>query len=235
MSAPAPTLPRPLVDYLVARDGLPPPGGMAYDYVLAGDGLWLAAENATLAIRTSVARCTVRGLPPLGGACALRHGRIPGWIWEGCAAIARLWANVSLEVLLLVTCDAGGHYALVVPEQAVSAARVRYEPPALPAGATVALALHSHHRLPAYFSATDDGDEQGLALYGVLGRLDTARPEVALRVGAYGAWLPVPWGAVFAGERGAFRDTQFDPPGDAQADAAGVGDIGDDHGKEQGQ
>ena len=57
----------------------------------------------------------------------------------------------------------------------------------------------------------------------MLGRLDTARPEVAVRAGAYGAWLPVPWGDVFASGRGAFRDTQFDPPGaeGAPCDPAG--------------
>lgn len=200
----------PLVGYLVARDGPPSPAGLAYDYLLGGDGLWLAAENAALRVRAPVARCAVRGLPPLGGRCELRHGRVPGWIWDGCAEIARLWALARLEVLLLVTCDESGRYALVVPEQATTATRVRYAAPALPPGVTIALALHSHHAMAAYFSPTDDGDEQGLALYGVLGRLDTARPEVALRAGAYGAWLPVPWGDVFDGNPGRFRDAHFD-------------------------
>lgn len=199
MTASRPAAARPLVDHLVARDGPPSPRGLAYDYVLAGDGLWLAAENAALRVRAPVARCAVRGLPPLGGACELKHGHVPGWIWDGCAEIARLWSLARLEVLVLITCDAAGRYARVV-----------YTRPDLPPGAVIALALHSHHTLPAYFSATDDGDEQGLAVYGVLGRLDTPRPEVALRAGAYGAWLPVPWEDIFAGDRGAFRDTQFD-------------------------
>lgn len=200
----------PLVGYLVARDGPPPPAGLAYDYLLGGDGLWLAAENAALRVRAPVARCAVRGLPPLGGRCELRHGRIPGWIWAGCAETARLWGLARLEVLLLVTCDATGRYALVIPEQTTTATRVRYVAPSLPPGATIALALHSHHAMSAYFSATDDRDEQGLAIYGVLGRLDTGRPEVALRAGAYGAWLPIPWDDVFDGDRGSFRDAHFD-------------------------
>lgn len=219
---------RPLVNYLVARDGLPPASGLAYDYVLAGDGLWLAAQNTVLIVRAPVARCGVRGLPSLGGACVLTQGWIPAWIWRGCAEIARLWAAVGLEILLLVTCDAEGRYALVVPEQTVSGTRVRYTPPELPAGTTVVLALHSHHRLPAYFSATDDGDEQGLALYGVLGRLNTPHPEVALRAGVYGAWLPVPWSDVFDGDRGVFRDAQFDSPAEAEPEAPGGDAARDD-------
>jgi hypothetical protein len=77
------------------------------------------------------------------------------------------------------------------------------------------LELHSHHALPAYFSRVDDADEQGLRLYGVVGRLDRTRPEVALRVGAYGHRLPVSWDAVFAGDRGGVRDAQFDSPEEA--------------------
>ena len=223
-AAPAP----PLVEYLVARAGAPPPRGLAYDYVLAGDGLWLAAANAVLTVRVPVAHCTVHGLPLIGGVCVLRHGQIPGWIWAACAGITHLWATIGREILLLVTCDTVGRYALVVPEQAVAAARVRYVPPTLPADTTVVLALHSHHALPAYFSGTDDGDEQGLALYAVVGRLDTARPEVALRAGAYGAWLPVPWADIFAGERGAFRDVQFDPPAEAETEQASAIGASDD-------
>lgn len=59
-------------------------------------------------------------------------------------------------------------------------------------------------------SRTDDADEQGLRLYGVVGHLDAERPEVALRIGAYGHFLPVPWEMVFQGERDPFRDVQFD-------------------------
>ena len=54
----------------------------------------------------------------------------------------------------------------------------------------------------------------------MLGRLGTARPEVALRVGAFGYFLPVPWEAVFAGDRGAFRDAHYEPP---DAEPAGRG------------
>ncbi|HEX5502454.1 MAG TPA: Mov34/MPN/PAD-1 family protein [Thermomicrobiales bacterium] len=228
MVAPAPPRP-PLVDFLVARAGAPPPRGLAYDYVLAGDGLWLAAANAALAVRAPVARCAVRGLPALGGACRLRHGPVPTWIWCAGVAIATAMAAAGVEVALLVAVDGAGRYALTIPEQDATPTRVRYTAPDLPPDATIVLALHSHHRLPAYFSGTDDRDEQGLGLYGVLGRLGTPRPEVALRAGAYGHWLPVRWEAVFAGGKGPFRDVPFDPP-----DAAGsAGDpTSEPHGEE---
>ena len=67
-----------MVEYLVARDGVPFRKGLAFDYVLAGDGVYLAAENDDLQVRVPVADCNVRGLPPVYPACNLKHGRLPG-------------------------------------------------------------------------------------------------------------------------------------------------------------
>jgi hypothetical protein len=120
------------VDYLLARAGAPWPRGLAYDYVLAGDGLWLAAANAVLTVRVPIARCTVRGLPPLGGAGVLRHGRIPDWLWAAGAGVPHRWATIGRAILRLVTGDTVGRYALVVPAPAVAAARVCYAPPDAP-------------------------------------------------------------------------------------------------------
>jgi PRTRC genetic system protein A len=202
----------PLVDYLIARHGPPPRSGSAYDYVVAGDGLHLVAENALLSVRVPVCRGTVRGLPPIYAACALKAGRLPRAIWLEIVDTARTWALAGHEVLLAAVHDARfGAYRLVRPPQIVGAARVFYRP----TEATL-LEIHSHHRMRAYFSRTDDADEQGLRLYGVVGRLDAERPEVALRAGAYGHFLPVPWADVFDGDLGDFRDTQFETEEDQE-------------------
>lgn len=190
----------PLVDYLVARDGLPAPRGLAYDYLLGGDGLYLAARNRYLDVRVPVARAPVRGLPPLYPSVTIRPGRLPVELWQAIVATASEWCDANREVLLAVVHDTTG-YRLICPEQLTGRTRLVYRPVD-----DVVLEIHSHHRFPAFFSTTDDADEQALRLYGVLGRLDTDRPEVALRVGAFGYFLAIPWETVFTGERGAFRD-----------------------------
>jgi PRTRC genetic system protein A len=196
----------PLVDYLVARRGLPPRSGLAYDYVLGGDGLFVVAANEHLDVRVPVAPCAVRGLPPLHAACTLKHGRVPAAIWRSLVADARTWALAGHEAMLAVLHEPPFGYRLLRPPQIVGATRVVYRPTA----ATM-LELHSHHRMPAFFSRTDDADEQALRLYAVVGRLDAERPEVAVRVGAYGYFLPLPWEDVFEDGRDGFRDVQFDP------------------------
>lgn len=195
---------RPMVGYLHARDDVPPRLGRAWDIITAGDGVWLATDNPALALRVPVAPCRIRGLAPIGPACALRRGPVPQACWDEAVALFRWHAARGDEYLALVVLDPTGGYRLVVPRQVATPARVAYEVPDGPG--LPLLHLHSHHRHRAYFSATDDADERGLALYGVVGRLDTAEPEVALRAGAFGHWLPLPWSRVFSGDPGAFRD-----------------------------
>jgi PRTRC genetic system protein A len=201
-----------LVEYLVARNGPPPRRGLAYDYVVAGDGLYVVADNRYLAARVPVARATVRGLSPLYPSLTLRAGRLPQGLWDRIVAVA--CARPEREVLLAVILGPTG-YQLLRPAQLAGPASVVYRPPR-----EAFLQLHSHGAYPARFSRTDDADEQGFALYGVIGGLGSGQPEVALRVGVYGYFLPVPWEAVFAGDRGSFRDVGFDWPDEKEGAGA---------------
>ena len=69
-----------------------------------------------------------------------------------------------------------------------------------------------HHAMRAYFSATDDRDETARRVYGVIGRLYSQQPEIALRV-ATGCKLradePVPFAQVFSADLGDLRKCPF--------------------------
>ncbi|MCC6175644.1 MAG: hypothetical protein IT305_10105 [Chloroflexi bacterium] len=190
-----------MVEYLIARDGVPPREGLAFDYLLAGDGIYLVAENDDLAVRVPIAGCNVRGLPPVYPACTLEHGRLPQWIWDAIVWAAHVGYMSAREVLVAVTFDPNVGYCLTVPPQIAGPERVVYRPPT-----SAVLEVHSHGPHPAVFSSTDDRDEQGLRLYGVIGCLNRSRPEVALRVGAYGHYLRVPWESIFDGDIGPYHD-----------------------------
>ena len=195
-----------LVEYLIARDGVPSQHGVAYDYVLGGDGLYLHTQNRFLEVRVPVTRASVRGLPPIYPSFELKTGRLPHVLWQHIVTVAQAWAARAHEVMLVVTHDDVTGYQLYVPRQATTGTRVIYE-----RRDRTVLEIHSHHRFPARFSAVDDADEQRLCLYGVIGRLNDETPEVALRVGAYGYYLPVSWESVFTGEKRPFRDLVSEP------------------------
>jgi len=80
--------------------------------------------------------------------------------------------------------------------------------------ATIICDLHSHGNMRAFFSQTDNADEQGARLYAVIGRLDS-EPEMRLRVGVYGYWHPLPLTAVFT-NNGPFKDLYQEKDDDKQ-------------------
>jgi hypothetical protein len=213
--------------YLVARDGPPEPSGLVADIVLDGAGLYLVASTEHLAVRIRLARVIIPDLPVVPTGVTLTRGPIDPSLWE--VLVARARAAMPDEVLLAVISrepregeifvSSAGPYTLVEPQldedgtgawqpQQASGCSVRATPVA-----DAVLEVHSHHAMGAYFSPTDDRDETGRRIYGVLGRLNSAAPELAFRV-ATGckphAFEPVPFEQVFAGERGTFRDVHFD-------------------------
>lgn len=197
----------PVVDHLIARSGVPQCSGNGYDYVVAGDGLFVHASNHWLDVRIPVAACEVRGLASVGAACTLVHGRIPAALWHVIVRLLRQAHMGGCELIVGVRFANIGGYELVLPDQNVAPFAVEY--------ATqdhLILEVHSHRGCAALFSDTDDADEQRLRVYGVVGRLDELRPAVNLRAGAYGHFLPVEWSMVFAGDASLVNDVNRDCP-----------------------
>ena len=178
--------------YLVNHTaGLTGAQGIGYDYVLGSGGVYVQSRSAHLTARVPVAPCEVRGLAPVAEKVQLSHGPIPARLFE----VGLCWFQDApdTERLFAVRWD-GYAYRLVVPTQAGTASSLTYRPPA-----GVVAEFHSHGSSRAFFSATDDRDEQGFRIYGVAGRLDTPQPELSLRVGVYGHFAPVDWSQVFCG------------------------------------
>ena len=225
--------------YLVAHEGPPEPSGLVADIVLDGGGLYLAASTEHLAVRVRLARADIPKLPLSQTGVTLHRGPVHADLWE--AVVASAQAAMPNEVLLAVIAReprdgetflaSAGPYVLVEPQldeagtgawqtQQTSGCSVRATP--IP---DAIVEIHSHHAMAAYFSATDDRDETGRRVYGVLGRINTAAPELAFRV-ATGCrpllFEPVPFEHVFAGERGAFRDVNFETSASAESATTSV-------------
>lgn len=183
--------------YLV-HCGEPPelPPGKAFAYIMAGNGLFKYARSARIEALIPIAHTRIAGLPPLPSYARLAGGvRLPGLLLAGCLRHAIEAARHSpCETMYHWRFDPeSGEVAVRTPEQVGTAGRVTYT-----GGddTAVVLDLHSHHTMDAYFSATDNRDEQGFRFYGVLGRLG-GKPQLRLRVGVYGHHWPVPTRALF--------------------------------------
>lgn len=82
-------------------------------------------------------------------------------------------------------------FHLIWQGEIADASSVEYEP--LPEDDRYLLyaEIHSHHRMPAFFSAQDDKAERKLGLYGVIGRVDREKPEALFRYACGPYFRPV--------------------------------------------
>ena len=186
------------VGYLVNHPGgLAGFQGIGFDYVLGSGGVYVQSESAHLTARVQVASCEVRGLAPVAEKVELAHGPIPAALFD--VGLRWFQDDPDTERFFAVRWY-GRAYRLVVPPQAGTATRLAYVPPV-----GVVAEFHSHGGSRAFFSATDDRDEQGFRIYGVVGRLDALQQELSLRVGVYGHFAPLDWHQVFDGANPGLR------------------------------
>lgn len=176
---------------------LPPVKALGYEYVVAANGLFIRAESRYL--RACVPVHPFLGEPLKGlenvapYASLVNLPRIPiSLLWHALGdARARLPNEAAY---LFVPVQRGGDmgWQCVFPEQKATRLSVEYED-----NPASVVDLHSHNTMDAFFSPQDNRDQQGLRLYCVIGRVDTAQPELACRVGVYGHFMDVPMGDVF--------------------------------------
>lgn len=180
----------PPVGYLVhRRDGSKGRRGVGYDYLLAGNGVFVEAESPGLCARFLAAPARLRGLPDSVPWLRLPHGEIPrGLLIQG----IRWFQETPEQERFFIIRHQDGEYRLETPVQEGRAASLQYEPQE----GHVA-EFHSHGAMPAFFSATDDRDEQGFRIYGVVGQLHRESPRIALRVGIYGHFQEIKLEDVF--------------------------------------
>ena len=207
-----------MIDKLVTyhihkRDPLPANDALAYQYVLAGNGVFVRAETHFFTALLPVTVCTVRGLPPLRPQFQLLVPRIPARLLDAVLADARRARRPDngFNEALYQFHHHGRAVQVKKPAQQTTPISVTT---AVADAATIICDLHSHGNMHAFFSQTDNADEQGARLYAVIGRLDS-EPGMRLRVGVYGYWLALPLTAVFT-NNGPFKDLYQEKDDDKQ-------------------
>ena len=195
---------------LRAGGGLPV-FGAGITWVWAANGIFKVGHDGQRTVGVQTARVTTPGLLQLLPFVqwAAVPGRLAGLLLAPLLEAAR--AAVELRAELVTPIEKQFFYVhrdgvrLVAPrDQAGTAGSLRYT---MPAGVVLA-DIHSHHELPAFFSATDDRDDTGLGVAVVIGHIFT-RPTIAVRLTCYGARQRVPALSVFD-DLGPFTDALED-------------------------
>lgn len=178
-------------------DQLKQPSTAAIEYWVAQNGVFARGQRPELEALLPVSRheSKVRGLGVLQPFVALTKLNST-WlnIVSGMAQ-----ANLPNETLFHWTQTPSGNWHLAVPDQTQSYTHCKPVETGYNSSAHRAvIEIHSHGECPAYFSQTDDGDENsGFRIYGVIGKLQKDRPELLLRVGLFGHFWIIPASTVF--------------------------------------
>jgi PRTRC genetic system protein A len=196
-----PVTAQPLVGYTFLRGEVNPPIEAAlYEYLLASNGLFVRGAREGLRALIPVAQCLVRGLGVAEPYCELLYPPVPDVAVEVMLDEARRATGRDgqpVEILYHLSWE-GGTWRLSIPEQ--EATETSVQPVHTGPGSSYERAIievHSHHAMRAFWSGTDDRDEQGFRLYGVIGDI-FERPTLRLRVGIYGYFWEIPASQVFA-------------------------------------
>ena len=167
--------------YLISHpEGTQGRQGLAYDYVFARNGVFVQARNTLLTARIQAVSLTLRGLRETAPLLELHQGPIPRETFQ--QGIQWLQEDPERERIFTVNWNRNA-YEVRIPKQSGRHASLSYN---RAGGEEAILECHSHARAPAFFSETDDQDEQGLRIYAVMGRADRDEPELRTRLGVYG-------------------------------------------------
>lgn len=191
-----------LLQHHIYEVSLPEPNPPGYQYIMAGNGVFLQAENSLRRVVVPIVYQEIKGLPALQRQIVLKHPRLNGRTLPMMIAHAR--QRLDVEVVYHVTDRLVLQAVATGTKATVTFENVPDE--------QVILEAHSHNTMPAGFSPTDNRYEQRFRFYMVVGNLHE-RPQVAFRLGVYGYHIPVPLNVLFD-----FSDvnTEWDEVGYAQ-------------------
>lgn len=192
-----------LVNYILAKSPeLPastPPG---YDYIVGSNGIFIRSKRKELEALVPVTFCKIRGLVEIKPYIQFDLPCVPSAIVAEMLERSRQALDKERKLVEIVfhLCWGGQVWHLEVPEQVQS--HCRCKPVDDSPGSSYDRALievHSHHNMGAFFSGTDDADETGFRLYGVIGLINCSSqvPELRLRVGVHSNFWEIPADWVF--------------------------------------
>jgi hypothetical protein len=201
------TLPN-LVGYRIAgpstgaqdRIALPPIEASLYEYVMAGNGIFIRGARREFQAQFCIVPCAIRGLEDLKPALNINAPLVPREIAEGMLRRARTARDAKgqpCEIVFHLEFSEAGVWQCHVPTQIQAPTRARPSDDSPTSSyARACIEVHSHVDMHASFSSLDDQDEVGFRVYAVLGCISTT-PVIRVRVGMFGYRHDIPASWIF--------------------------------------
>lgn len=163
-----------------------PDTSKSINYVWQGNGVWEVRKNSIGVFRSHIHKFNTPGLHSnLTEGFELSVPKIPASLLDVVIVYFRqIYNKCSSEVFVQFFYNPDEHeYIIYIPKQKVSPASVKYERNhEYEKGKIFVFEIHSHGNMGAFFSGTDDGDEKEDRFFGVIGKVESRKPELSLRL-----------------------------------------------------
>lgn len=127
----------------------------------------------------------------------LAFGSAPEPLVEDFIELAREVAPVETAGAITFDAESRRLFLRACDIQSATPASVEYRLPALAGSESLAIDIHSHGRLPAFFSGQDDHDDRSATKIAiVVGKVDTPSPEICARLCLNGIFVPLSYPAL---------------------------------------
>jgi len=167
-------------------------------FLLAADGLYLEVRRPWLHYIHQLAKHTAVAIPfgEITKKCELDFGSIGSALPQMKEFAEKAKADAPLEAAASLLWDHAKkswriEYPKIIGE--ATPGSIQFEQVVPGEDESLAIDLHSHGHLGAFFSETDNADDRGsVKIAGVLGDLDKAQPTVAFRMCVLGLYIEIP-------------------------------------------
>lgn len=172
--------------------------GCLYEYVVGANGIFIQAEREGLSVvmpENIFRRIRLAGLDDVAPKIWM-PGLVPAEILT--AMLTTAWRALPCEALFYCSHPKDQQeWQIDLPDQLNSPLSVHAVDKFDPLSQNAVLEVHSHGSAPAFFSETDDKEENGFRIYAVIGNLDRRPASISVRVSVYGHRALIPYQYVF--------------------------------------
>jgi PRTRC genetic system protein A len=166
-----------------------------FEYLLAGNGLFIRAKRREFSVCLPVCRENVKGLPEAKSGIVWHKPRIPGCIWQQILENARIGSDsiqFREDVYIVFWHEAANQWRWKNIGRERSAARTIADD-SLSEYGEACIELHTHPAGAIHFSRADDRDESGkFRIFGILIDIHSQVPKIRFRCGVYDHFTQIP-------------------------------------------
>ena len=183
------------VGHYIISDQVPPIEAIKYEYLLAGNGLFIRAKRNEFSVCLPISEITVKELPKASCQINWNIPEIPKNIWREILSNAREGLDsIQFREDVYVVCwnkkDLEWRWKNIGTNRTYASA---IADDSLEEYNNTCLEIHTHPPGANYFSRMDDRDESGkFRLFGILIDIHSSHPKVRFRCGIYDYFVEIP-------------------------------------------